>query len=156
MTTVTAEADLRAAALRVTKQRVAVLSAIRRDPHSDADHIIAAVRARLGGVSTQAVYDVLHALCAAGLIRCVEPAGSAARYDPRVGDNHHHLVCRSCGVMTDVDCATGHAPCLKPAALHGFSVDEAEVTYWGLCPDCQKDRPAITAASDMLFKENSP
>lgn len=137
MTTSTAERDLRSAAVRVTKQRVAVLEAVRRHPHAEADTLITAVRRDLGHVSTQAVYDVLHALDAAGLIRCIEPAGSPARYDPRVGDNHHHLICRSCRRVVDVDCAIGFAPCLEPAAAHGFEIDEAEVTYWGLCPRCQ-------------------
>ncbi|MEO7125902.1 MAG: Fur family transcriptional regulator [Nakamurella sp.] len=137
MTTSTHEADLRGVALRVTKQRLAVLAAVRRNSHSDADSIVKEVRQELGQVSTQAVYDVLHALTESGLIRCVEPAGSPARYDARVGDNHHHLVCRTCGDMVDVDCAVGAAPCIEPAARHGFSIDEAEVTYWGVCPSCR-------------------
>lgn len=130
------EDDLRGVALRVTKQRVAVLAAVRQHSHADAEAIIQDVRLELGNVSTQAVYDVLHVLTSSGLIRCVEPAGSPARYDARVGDNHHHLVCRTCGDVVDVDCAVGVAPCLEPAARHGFSIDEAEVTYWGLCPGC--------------------
>lgn len=136
MTSSPVERDLRSAGLRVTRQRVAVLEAIRRRPHADADTLIAAVRAELGSVSTQAVYDVLHALEEAGLARRVEPAGSPARYDPRVGDNHHHLVCRACGTVVDVDCAIGVAPCLTASDSRGFVIDEAEVTYWGLCPDC--------------------
>lgn len=142
MTTSAAERDLRGAAVRVTKQRVAVLDAVRRHPHADADTIIADVRGELGRVSTQAVYDVLHALDEMGLVRRVAPAGSPARYDPRVGDNHHHLVCRRCGLMVDVDCATGAAPCLEPVAAQGFSVTEAEVIFWGYCPDCQSQGPA--------------
>lgn len=144
----TPEHDLKRASLRVTKQRLAILSAVRGHPHAEADRIIATVRDELGSISTQAVYNVLHALSAAGLIRCVEPAGSATRYDPRVGDNHHHLVCRRCGAMTDVDCAVGHAPCLKPAARQGFSIDEAEVTYWGRCAECRPENAPATATGD--------
>lgn len=136
------ESDLRSAGLRVTKQRVAVLAAIRQQPHADADTLIGSVRAELGGVSTQAVYDVLHALEDAGLARRVEPAGSPARYDPRVGDNHHHLVCRACGVVADVDCAIGDAPCLTASDSRGFVIDEAEITYWGMCPACHAATPA--------------
>jgi Fur family ferric uptake transcriptional regulator len=141
MTASTIEQDLRTAGLRVTKQRTAVLAAIRHRPHADADTLITAVRGELGTVSTQAVYDVLHALESAGLARRVEPAGSPARYDPRVGDNHHHLVCRSCGTVVDVDCAVGSAPCLTASNAQGFVIDEAEVTYWGLCPQCHAARP---------------
>jgi Fur family ferric uptake transcriptional regulator len=136
------ESDLRSAGLRVTKQRIAVLAAIRQQPHADADTLIGCVRAELGGVSTQAVYDVLHALEDAGLARRVEPAGSPARYDPRVGDNHHHLVCRACGVVADVDCAIGDAPCLTASDSRGFVIDEAEITYWGMCPACHAATPA--------------
>lgn len=132
-----APADLlRGAHLRVTRPRVAVLEALGEQPHADADAVARRVRASLGSVSTQAVYDVLHALDAAGLVRRIEPAGSAARYEVRVGDNHHHLVCRQCGAVADVDCAVGRAPCLDPSDSHGFVVDEAEVTYWGTCPAC--------------------
>ena len=127
---------LRGAALRVTRPRVAVLAAVHRHPHADTDSIIGVVRDDLGEVSTQAVYDVLRALTAAGLVRRIEPAGSVARYEARVGDNHHHVVCRSCGVIADVDCAVGHRPCLEASDDHGFAIDEAEVTYWGLCPAC--------------------
>jgi Fur family transcriptional regulator, stress-responsive regulator len=128
---------LRGADLRVTRPRLAVLTAVHRHPHSDTDTIVRAVRVELGEVSTQAVYDVLRALTAAGLARRIEPAGSVARYELRVGDNHHHVVCRSCGAVADVDCAVGRAPCLDASDTHGFSLDEAEVTYWGLCPSCQ-------------------
>lgn len=144
MTSSTVEHDLRSAGLRVTKQRVAVLTAIRRTPHADADALITTVGQELGGVSTQAVYDVLHVLEGVGLARRVEPAGSAARYDPRVGDNHHHLVCRTCGVVVDVDCAVGAAPCLTASDAQGFVVDEAEITYWGLCPTCHAAGSAAT------------
>ena len=130
-----AAAQLRAAGLRVTAPRTAVLEHVRSHPHATADDVLTGVRPTLG-VSVQAVYDVLHALSAAGLLRRVEPAGSPARYETRVGDNHHHVVCRGCGAMDDVDCAVGHAPCVVPRSTSGFSVDEAEVTYWGLCPAC--------------------
>ncbi len=127
---------LRGVALRVTRPRVAVLSAVHTHPHADTDAILGAVRADLGEVSHQAVYDVLRALTTAGLVRRLEPAGSVARYEARVGDNHHHVVCRSCGAITDVDCATGHAPCLTPSDDAGYRIDEAEVIYWGRCPGC--------------------
>jgi Fur family transcriptional regulator, stress-responsive regulator len=131
-----AEPLLRGAALRVTRPRVAVLTAVHEHPHADTDSIARAVRGVLGEVSTQAVYDVLRALTAARLVRRIEPAGSVARYESRVGDNHHHVVCRSCGDIADVDCAAGHTPCLTAADDHGYSIDEAEVVYWGLCPAC--------------------
>lgn len=128
---------LRDHGLRVTRPRVAVLTALADLPHSDADAVARAVRSELGAVSTQAVYDVLRALAEAGLVRRIEPAGSPARYELRVGDNHHHLVCRACGAIEDVDCAVGARPCLETDLDdHGFVVDEAEVTYWGTCPDC--------------------
>jgi Fe2+ or Zn2+ uptake regulation protein len=127
---------LRGAALRVTRPRVAVLSAVHDHPHADTDSILGVVRADLGGVSHQAIYDVLRALTAAGLLRRIEPPGSVARYEARVGDNHHHVVCRSCGAIADVDCAIGDTPCLTASDDHGFVIDEAEVVYWGFCPDC--------------------
>ena len=130
------EAQLRSASLRVTRPRLAVLAALREHPHVDTEAVIAAVRAELPSVSHQAVYDVLRALADAGLVRRIQPAGATARYEVRVGDNHHHVVCRSCGAMDDVDCAVGHAPCLTAADDHGYTVDEAEVVYWGTCPDC--------------------
>jgi Fe2+ or Zn2+ uptake regulation protein len=128
--------ELRGAGLRVTAARVALLETVRSGDHLDAEAIAAGVRDRVGHVSLQAVYEALHALAAAGLIRRIEPAGSPTRYEGRVMDNHHHVVCRSCGVVADVDCATGDAPCLTASDDHGFSIDEAEVVYWGLCPDC--------------------
>jgi Fur family transcriptional regulator, stress-responsive regulator len=131
-----AEQLLRRAQLRVTRPRVAVLTAVYEHPHADTDEIIGAARKDLRDVSHQAVYDVLRALTAAGLIRRIEPAGSVARYESRVGDNHHHVVCRLCGAIADVDCAVGDTPCLAASDDHGFVIDEAEVTYWGLCPDC--------------------
>jgi Fur family ferric uptake transcriptional regulator len=128
--------QLRAADLRVTRPRLAVLEAVHAHPHSDTESIFGAVRSDLPEVSRQAVYDVLAALTTAGLIRRFQPSGSLARYESRVGDNHHHVVCRSCGVIADVDCAVGDAPCLTAADDNGFSIDEAEVVYWGLCPQC--------------------
>jgi Fur family ferric uptake transcriptional regulator len=132
---------LRGASLRVTRPRIAVLAAVHDHPHADTDSIIGVVRAELGDVSTQAVYDVLRALTDTGLVRRIEPAGSVARYESRVADNHHHVVCRSCGAVADVDCALGHTPCLTASDDHGYSIDEAEVTYWGLCPTCSTARP---------------
>ena len=128
--------SLRGAALRVTRPRLAVLAAVHEHPHADTDSLVGAVRRDLGEVSTQAVYDVLRALTTAGLVRRIEPAGSVARYESRVADNHHHVVCRSCGSIADVDCAVGDTPCLTASHDHGYSIDEAEVTYWGLCPAC--------------------
>lgn len=132
--------QLRTADLRVTRPRVAVLEAVREHPHADTDTIISTVRQGLPDVSRQAVYDVLNALTAAGLVRRIQPLGLVARYESRVDDNHHHVVCRSCGVIADIDCAVGEAPCLTPSddekILDGFVLDEAEVIYWGVCPDC--------------------
>ena len=127
---------LRSSDLRVTRPRVAVLSAVHEHPHADTDSIIGAVRQSLAEVSHQAVYDVLRALTAAGLVRRIQPSGSVARYESRVGDNHHHVICRSCGSIADVDCAVGDAPCLHASNDHGYTIDEAEVIYWGRCPDC--------------------
>jgi Fur family ferric uptake transcriptional regulator len=127
---------LREAGLRVTQPRVAVLTAVYERPHADTDSILAAAREDLGSVSHQTVYDVLRALTAARLVRRIEPPGSVARYESRVGDNHHHLVCRSCGEIVDVDCAVGVTPCLTASDYHGFEIDEAEVVYWGECPRC--------------------
>ena len=135
-TTADHERLLREAALRVTRPRVAVLSAVYAHPHADTDSIIGVVRADLNEVSHQAVYDVLRALTVAGLVRRIQPTGSVARYESRVGDNHHHVVCRSCGAIADVDCAVGATPCLTASDDRGFTIDEAEVVYWGLCSDC--------------------
>ena len=129
------EQQLREAGLRVTRQRLAVLTVLHDHPHTDT--VIRRVREATGDVSHQAVYDVLRALTDAGLVRRIQPTGSVARYEVRVGDNHHHVVCRSCAAIADVDCAVGEAPCLTASDDHGFAVDEAEVTYWGLCPDCR-------------------
>jgi Fur family transcriptional regulator, stress-responsive regulator len=134
------ERTLRGASLRVTRPRVAVLAAVHEHPHADTTSIIGHVREGLGDVSHQTVYDVLDALTHAGLVRRIHPPGSVARYESRVGDNHHHLVCRSCGAIADVDCAAGSAPCLTAADDHGFAIDEAEVIYRGLCPGCSTAR----------------
>jgi Fur family transcriptional regulator, stress-responsive regulator len=134
--------QLRTADLRVTRPRVAVLEAVHSHQHADTETILSAVRSGLPDVSRQAVYDVLNALTAVGLLRRIQPLGMVALYECRVGDNHHHVVCRSCGVIADVDCAVGEAPCLTPSddnKLDGFVLDEAEVIYWGLCPDCSTE-----------------
>lgn len=131
---------LRSVGLRVTEPRVAVLTTLRTRPHSTVDTIAVSAREMLGSVSTQAVYDVLRACTAAGLVRRIEPAGSAALFETRTADNHHHLVCRGCGTVTDTDCAVAEAPCLTPTDPRGFVVDEAEVVFWGYCPTCQSIR----------------
>jgi Fur family ferric uptake transcriptional regulator len=138
-TPTTAE-ELRGAGLRVTAARVALLETVRSGDHLGVEAIASGVRDRVGHISLQAVYEALHALTAAGLIRRIEPAGSPARFEGRVGDNHHHVVCRSCGAVADVDCAVGDAPCLAASDDRGFSIDEAEVVYWGTCPDCSAGR----------------
>jgi Fe2+ or Zn2+ uptake regulation protein len=129
-------AALRQVGLRVTAPRLAVLGAVGEHPHADTGTILAATQATLHSVSRQAVYDCLDALTEAGLVRRIQPAGSLARYELRTGDNHHHVVCRHCGVVADVDCAVGYRPCLTASDDHGFLLDEAEVTYWGTCPTC--------------------
>ncbi|MEU9268082.1 Fur family transcriptional regulator [Streptomyces sp. NPDC048256] len=134
-TPTTAE-ELRGVGLRVTAARVALLETVRDGDHLGVEAIATGVRGRVGHISLQAVYEALHALTTAGLVRRIEPPGSPARFEGRVGDNHHHLVCRSCGAVVDVDCAVGHAPCLTASDDRGFAIDEAEVIYWGLCPDC--------------------
>ncbi len=145
-------AQLRAADLRVTAPRLAVLAALPRGRHLDVETVAVTARERLGTLSTQAVYDILRALAEAGLVRRIQPAGGPARFETRAGDNHHHLVCRSCGATADVDCAVGTAPCLDPSSTDGFAIDEAEVTFWGRCPDCQPTRttaPAGTPPSEQ-------
>ena len=144
---------VRRVGLRVTRPRLAVLSAVHDHPHADTHSILAVVRREHGEVSHQAVYDVLRDLADAGLVRRFQPTGSLVRYEARVGDNHHHVVCRSCGVIADVDCAVGPAPCLAASEDHGFVIEEAEVTYWGRCPECTAaatssgpDRPAKRTA----------
>lgn len=129
--------ELRSSGLRVTKPRLAVLAEVSEHPHADVDAIAAGARKRIGTLSTQAVYDVLYALTAAGLLRRIEPAGSPARFELETGDNHHHLVCRSCGVITDVACVVGEKPCLHADHQTGYLIDEAELTFWGICPQCQ-------------------
>lgn len=130
-------ARLRTVGLRVTAPRLAVLDALRTLRHVDAETVAAAARDRVGSLSIQAVYDILHAFDRAGIVRRIEPAGHPARYETRTGDNHHHVVCRHCGAVDDVDCATGEAPCLEPSSAMGFDIDEAEVTFWGVCPSCR-------------------
>ncbi|SEK53929.1 Fur family transcriptional regulator [Rhodococcus maanshanensis] len=143
-------AQLRAAGLRVTAPRVAVLNAVAAQPHSDVERVAADARREIGSVSTQAVYDVLKACVAAGILRRIEPAGSPARFETRTGDNHHHLVCRGCGAVFDADCVVGRAPCLQPSDTHGFAIDEAEVVFWGSCPQCQ------AAASEKSSQAHEP
>ena len=131
---------LRQAGLRVTASRLAVLTAVQGDgQHRDAESIAEAARQQLGALSTQAVYDNLHILEEAGLVRRIQPSGSPARYEARVGDNHHHIICRRCGIIADVDCTIGAAPCLEPSAEHGFVVEEAEIIFWGICPQCRQE-----------------
>jgi Fur family ferric uptake transcriptional regulator len=137
-TTTDFAALVRSAGLRVTRPRLAVLAAVSARPHADTDSVLAAVRGEIGEVSHQAVYDVLRALTAAGLLRRIQPMGSVARYETRAGDNHHHVVCRSCGAIADVDCAVGDAPCLTASDSAGYQIGEAEVIYWGSCPDCAR------------------
>jgi len=127
---------LRQHGLQVTAQRLAVLRAVSERPHSSADDIDGLVRAEIGAISRQAVYDALGILTDKGLLRRIQPAGSPARYEDRVGDNHHHLICRTCNRMVDVDCAVGYTPCLTAADASGYEVDEAEIIYWGRCPEC--------------------
>ncbi|MFC5827014.1 Fur family transcriptional regulator [Nonomuraea insulae] len=134
--------ELRGAGLRVTAARVALLETVRQGDHLGVEALASGVRDRVGHISLQAVYEALNALTAAGLVRRIEPAGSPALFEGRVGDNHHHIVCRECGAVADVDCAVGHAPCLNASNDHGFTIDEAEVVYWGVCPDCSASRTA--------------
>ena len=136
------EAQLRAVSLRVTRPRLAVLAALRDHPHVGTDAVIALVRAEQPTVSHQAVYAVLRVLTDAGLVRRIQPAGATARYESRIADNHHHVVCRSCGAIEDVDCAVGSAPCLHPSDSAGFRIDTAEVTYWGVCGACAAVAPS--------------
>lgn len=139
--------------MHVTAQRIAVLTAIGAHPHATADQVLHGARARLGSLSKQAVYDTLHALSARGVIRRIQPNGSVARYETRVNDNHHHIICRACGDVADVDCAVGDTPCLTAADDHGYTIDEAEVAYWGLCPRCQ-DEGAAPAAKTTAHNQH--
>lgn len=145
---------LREHGLHVTAQRLAVLRAVAAHPHATADALLDAVRREIGSVSRQAVYDALSALVDSGLLRRIQPAGSPARYEDRVADNHHHLICRDCGIVVDVDCAVGAAPCLTAANDHGFAIDQAEVIYWGRCPDCRSKPPAPAAAAKPKANDN--
>lgn len=149
---------LRAAGLRVTSARLAILDAVRAGNHPGTDEIARAAQERVGHVTVQAVYEALNALTSAGLLRRIEPAGNPARYESRVGDNHHHAVCRGCGTVTDFDCAAGHVPCLEPAASGGFTIDEAEVTFWGLCAACQgrAARPATPPTLERTWVLAAP
>jgi Fur family ferric uptake transcriptional regulator len=155
MTGPTSTQRLGAAGLRVTAPRLAVLAAIGPDRHLRVDEVVQSARASLGSVSTQAVYDVLRALTDAGLLRRIEPAGSPALYENRVGDNHHHMICRSCGAIVDVDCVTGAAPCLEPSDPAGFSLDEAEVVFWGTCPACLSEQAAPSSTYPRSHPEGS-
>ena len=146
-TAVDHEAVLREHGLQVTAQRLAVLRAVSVQPHSTADDIDKVVRAELGAVSRQAVYDALGTLTERGVLRRIQPAGSPARYEDRVGDNHHHLICRSCGQMVDVDCAVGYTPCLTAADDSSYEIDEAEVIYWGRCPECVAARSVASEST---------
>ena len=137
-----AERLLRDVGLRVTRPRLAVLAAVHERPHARTETVLTDVRAELGAVSHQAVYDVLRALTDAGLVRRIQPSGSVARYEARVGDNHHHVICRACGTIADVDCAVGDTPCLTASDDNGFSIDEAEVVYWGRCSSCSSNSAA--------------
>lgn len=128
---------LRESGVPITAQRIAVMEAVSKHPHATADTIAGYVRGKIGTISKQAVYDSLSTLSEKGLIRRIQPSGSAALYEDRVGDNHHHLICRKCSVTVDIDCAVGEAPCLHVAEDYGYKIDEAEVTYWGVCPGCQ-------------------
>jgi Fur family ferric uptake transcriptional regulator len=134
--------QLRDAGVQVTAQRIAILRAVADRPHATADELHEDVRAVIGSISRQAVYDTLAVFATKGLVRRIQPSGRAARFEDRVGDNHHHLICRECGATFDVDCAVGDVPCLTAAEDHGFEIDEAEVIYWGHCPSCLASRPA--------------
>jgi Fe2+ or Zn2+ uptake regulation protein len=146
--------QLRAVGLRVTRPRLSVLDVLSAQPHADADTIVTGARAQHPSLSPQAVYGVLKALVSVGLARRIEPAGAPALFELRVGDNHHHLVCRSCGAVADVDCAVGAAPCLVPSDTAGFIVDEAEVVFWGLCRECQVPVRETTPAESVQLEEH--
>lgn len=146
---------LRSAGLRVTSPRLAVLAAVHDGGHLDADAVTVIARQHLGSLSRQAVYDNLHALLEAGLVRRIEPANAPALYEARVGDNHHHLICRKCGRVEDVDCVIGHRLCLEPSATHGFLVEEAEVTFWGICPACQRTLSSDKTGNNTISETKS-
>ena len=149
---------LRQRGIQVTAQRLAVLRAVARQPHVTAEGVAEVVRAEIGAISLQSVYDALGVLVAEGLIRRIQPAGSSARFEDRVGDNHHHLICRICGRVVDVDCAVGSAPCLTAVDGMGYEIDEAEVAYWGRCPDClaQSGAPASDEATGRRSRSDPP
>lgn len=149
-----AEGLLRERGIPVTAQRLAVMDAVAANKHATADLITTASSAALGSISRQSVYDTLDLLIAEGLVRRIQPVGSPARYEDRVGDNHHHVVCRICGALADVDCAVGHAPCLTASDNHGFEVDEAEVVYWGRCPECSESNREATPLHPPLRRTN--
>jgi Fur family ferric uptake transcriptional regulator len=140
---------LRQEGIYVTAQRLAVLRAVAAEPHATADAVLGGVRDEIGAISRQSVYDTLNTLSELGLLRRIQPSGSAARYETRAGDNHHHVVCRECGRVGDVDCAVGKRPCLTASDTHGFHIDEAEVVYWGICPSCRDDAVADTSESTI-------
>jgi len=142
--------------IQVTAQRLAVLRAVSGQPHITADTVAEVVRAEIGAISQQSVYDALSLLVSKGLIRRIQPSGSAARFEDRVGDNHHHLICRSCGRVVDVDCVVGDAPCLAASDDRGFEIDEAEVAYWGRCPDCQAQPPSSPSAPPPNRRRGHP
>jgi Fe2+ or Zn2+ uptake regulation protein len=146
---------LRQRGIQVTAQRLAVLRAVSSQPHITADGVTDAVRAEIGAISLQSVYDALGLLVAEGLLRRIQPAGSPARFEDRVGDNHHHLICRICGRLVDVDCATGSAPCLTALDHRGYEIDEAEVAYWGRCPDCLTKSPARPGSEPATRRHRS-
>ena len=148
-------ARLRERGIQVTAQRLAVLRAVSGHPHITADAVADVVRNGIGAISLQSVYDALTTLVAAGLVRRIQPAGSAARFEDRVGDNHHHLICRVCGRVVDVDCATGAAPCLTPLDDRGYEIDEAEVAYWGRCPECLKKARATSRQASPKTKRST-
>jgi len=146
---------LRQRGIQVTAQRLAVLREVGRRPHVTADGVAEAVRAEIGAISLQSVYDALSVLVSEGLIRRIQPAGSPARFEDRVGDNHHHVICRTCGRTVDVDCAVGFAPCLTAAHDRGYEIDEAEVIYWGRCPDCVAKTAAASAPGPARRRRRS-
>src|SRR5688572_13556270 len=147
---------LRERGIQVTAQRLAVLRAVASQPHIMADAVAEAVRIEIGAISLQSVYDALSLLVAEGLIRRIQPAGSPARFEDRVGDNHHHLICRNCGRVVDVDCAVGEAPCLAAIDDRGYEIDEAEVAYWGRCPDCLEQSRAASPTPSPTNREKAP
>jgi len=146
---------LREMGLRVTPSRIAVLVALSQHPHADTESVIESVRNQLGSVSSQAVYNVLSALVEIGLVRRIEPAGSVGLYELRVADNHHHVVCRNCGLVQDIDCVLGKRPCLTPKESYGFLLDEAEVTFWGVCPGCQKKDSKSSYGKSVRLESSS-